>query len=806
METHTLQPIYRFLASGGEMGQLIRTVDWSTNPLGPIERWPQSLRTTLSLILHSKFPMFLFWGPERICFYNDAYRPSLGEIGKHPTALGQRAVDLWPEIWSTIEPLISQIMAGGEATWNEDQRFSIYRNGQLEETYWTYSYSPVHDESGAVGGVLATCTETTEKVTNLKGIAESKDQLMFAIDAAELGTWDLNPETNRFTGNDRLKSWFGLAPDAEIELPLALATIADEDRQRVIEAIETALQPSSGGNYAIEYTIVNPADQRKRRVKAKGKAVFDDAGKAVRFNGTLQDYTEEYRAGEEQQKLMTLVENSVDLMSVLGLDGRNTYINKAGRELLGIDDDQDVTQVPIADLHTPEQLEFVSSQILPTVMTTGRWSGQFAARNRKTGEIIPLYNNCLRIDDRLTGQPLAVGAVMRDLRPENTTKKALEESREQFRLLADFMPQFVWAAQPSGALNYFNQSVYNFSGLSAEDVQRHNWLRLVHPDERQATVDAWMNSVKTGESFVFQHRFRRNDGEYRWQLSRAVPMKNSEGVIQWWIGTSTDIDDQKKVADELEQMVQQRTLELHSSNQELIKTNHELEQFAYIASHDLQEPLRKIQSFSELLHLNLTDREMSGQYLNKISTSAQRMGELIKSVLNYSRLSNTAERFVETDLNQILAGVESDFELMIEQKGAVIRRSNLPVVEGIPMHLSQLFSNLIGNSLKFSATEPVIEITSQSLSAEEVAQIQGLRMDLPYVYIRVKDNGIGFEQEYAERVFTIFQRLNHTKSYSGTGIGLALCRKIVENHSGKITAESELGNGAAFHIYLPVKR
>ncbi|WP_111630409.1 PAS domain-containing protein [Larkinella arboricola] len=806
METNTLQPTYRFLARGGQMGQLIRTLDWSKNPLGPIESWPQSLRTTLSILLHSRFPMFLFWGPELICFYNDAYRPSLGNSGKHPTALGQPGELIWPEIWADIKPLIDRVMAGGEASWNEDQLLPIYRNGQIEDVYWTYSYSPVHDESGGVGGVFVTCTETTEKVITLKTIAESKDQLAFAIEAAELGTWDMDPETDRFTGNDRLKSWFGLAPEAEIDLPLALALIADKDRQRVRDAIQTALQPSSGGNYDVEYTIINPVDGRERRVKAKGKAFFDEAGKAYRFNGTLQDYTDEYRASAEQQKLLTLVENSVDLMSVLGLDGRNTYINKAGKQLLGIDDDQDVTRIPIADLHTPEQMDFVRTQVIPTVMTTGRWSGQFAARHLKTGEIIPLYNNCLRIDDPVTGQPLAIGAVMRDLRPEMAAQKALEESREQFRLLADLMPQFVWTALPSGILNYFNQSVYNFSGLSAEEVQRHSWLRLVHPDERQATVDAWMNSIKTGDGFVFQHRFRRHDGEYRWQLSRAVPIKNGEGGIQWWIGTSTDIDDQKKMADELERMVQQRTLELHSSNQELIKTNHELEQFAYIASHDLQEPLRKIQSFSELLHLNLTDREMSGQYLNKISTSAQRMGELIKSVLNYSRLSNTVERFVETDLNHILAGVESDFELLIEQKGAVIRRTELPVIEGIPMHLSQLFSNLVGNSLKFSGNEPVIEISSRLLSPVEAAQIQELRTDIPYVHIQVKDNGIGFEQEYAERVFTIFQRLNHTKSYSGTGIGLALCRKIVENHSGKIRAESELGKGATFHIYLPMKR
>jgi PAS domain S-box-containing protein len=694
MEPKTLPVSSQFLARGGEMGRLIHSFNWSETPMGTIENWPQSLRTTLSIILNSKFPMFLFWGPERIGFYNDAFRPSLGVNGKHPGALGQRGREIWPEIWSSIQPMIDQVMGGGEAIWREDQLLPIYRNGGIEEVYWTFSYSPVNVESGAVGGVFVTCTETTEKILTLKKAEESKDQLQFAIDAAELGTWDLNPATNRFTGNDRLKSWFGLAADAEIDLSMALDIIADKDRQRVAEAIQAALQPGSPGQYDLEYTIVNRLDRRERFVKAKGKAFFDELGKAYRFNGTLQDITEEVRGREEQHKLLTLVENSVDLMSILELDGTNSYINKAGKELLGIDCDQDVSLIPISDLHTPEQFEFVAAEIIPSVMGTGRWSGRFAARNVKTGETIPLYNNCLRVDDRNTGLPLAIGAVMRDLRPELAVQKALEESRERFRLLAN----------------------------------------------------------------------------------------------------------------ELEQMVQQRTQELNRSNQELIKTNHELEQFAYIASHDLQEPLRKIQSFSELLQANLNDEEAAGQYLTKISTSAKRMAELIKSVLNYSRLSTIADPFVETDLNQILADVETDFELLIQQKRATIQRDRLPVIEGIPMQLNQLFSNLMGNSLKFSVNDPRIILTTETLRPTDLARERGLNPGFDYVHIQFTDNGIGFEQEYSERVFTIFQRLNHRKSYTGTGIGLALCRKIVENHGGLIRAESELDKGTTFHIYLPVKR
>src|SRR6187402_1368886 len=214
-----------FISKGGESGALIRSIDWSKNPLGPIDEWPQSLLTTLSIILNSKFPMFLFWGEELICFYNDAYRPSLGKDGKHPSILGMKGEEAWPEIWHIIKPLIDQVLGGGESTWSEDQLIPIYRNGKIEDVYWTFSYSPVFDESGKAAGVFVTCNETTEKVIAYSQIEASKNELEFAIEATELGTWDYNPFTNKFTSNDRLKNWFGLPESAQVDLADAIEAI-----------------------------------------------------------------------------------------------------------------------------------------------------------------------------------------------------------------------------------------------------------------------------------------------------------------------------------------------------------------------------------------------------------------------------------------------------------------------------------------------------------------------------------------------------------------------------------------------------
>lgn len=663
------------------MGQFVRDKDWEQTSLGPSESWPQSLKTTLSILLNSRFPMFLWWGPDLLCFYNDAYRPSLGQNGKHPSILGMPALQAWPEIWETIKPLIDQVFAGGEATWHENQLIPIFRNGNIEDVYWTSSYSPVEDESGKVAGVLVTCSETTDAVNRLRQLEESKDQLSFAIEATELGTFDYDPNTNRFTANDRLKEWFGLPPKASIKLDDALNAIIPQDRQRVAEAIQKALEYSSGGNYDMEYTIIHPDTKKETIVKARGRAWFDDTKTACRFNGTLQD---------------------------------------------------------------------------------------------------------------VTAQALA--------------RKKLEEGEASFRLLADSMPQFVWSGDQDGNLNYFNQSVYQYSGLSLEVVNQQGWLQIVHPDDKDANLRTWLYAIRTGQNFSFEHRFRRYDGSYRWQLSRALPLKDAEGTIQMWVGTSTDIHDQKEFTNELEKVVQERTAELKQKNADLEKMNKELQAFTYISSHDLQEPLRKIQTFaSHILEKERRNLSKTGQeYLTRMNDSASRMQLLINDLLTYSRTTTTERKFENTLLNDILSEVKKDLREEIQQKNAVIEATNLCRASVIPFQFHQLFFNLISNSLKFSRTSPAPHITITC----ELAEGRHLKNDqldaaTHYQHLCFADNGIGFKQKYGERIFEVFQRLNGKNEYKGTGIGLAIVKKIIENHRGVIVATGHPQAGATFDIYLP---
>jgi signal transduction histidine kinase len=266
---------------------------------------------------------------------------------------------------------------------------------------------------------------------------------------------------------------------------------------------------------------------------------------------------------------------------------------------------------------------------------------------------------------------------------------------------------------------------------------------------------------------------------------------------------SKEIIIRKEAQDNLEIKIAERTKELVLKNEELEMKNHELQQFSWVVSHDLNEPIRKIQIFIKIIkELYLADDAKAVDYVNRTIKSAERMQTLITDLLAYSRLSSQVKPEV-TDLNVVLQEVLSDFDYLIERKNATIKTNELPTIDSIPSQLRQVFQNLIGNALKFSGNSqnPLIEITSELIadkSFDSPVSPQG-----KFCRITVKDNGIGFDEIYLDRIFIIFQSLNDRQSYEGTGIGLAIAKKIIEKHNGLITAKSQVGHGASFIIILP---
>ncbi|MEP7265499.1 MAG: chemotaxis protein CheB [Bacteroidota bacterium] len=290
-------------------------------------------------------------------------------------------------------------------------------------------------------------------------------------------------------------------------------------------------------------------------------------------------------------------------------------------------------------------------------------------------------------------------------------------------------------------------------------------------------------------------------------LLNAQQIVNAKTAEQLILLAIEDVTERRLVEEKLKTFAQDLETEVVERTRELQQTNDQLQQFAYITSHDLQEPLRKILTFSSALREKHAEELTEGSkfLLNKIETSSMRMSNLIQDVLNYSHLMNYEKLFVDTNLNETLDDILNDFDLLIEQKKAKIKIDVLPIISAVPMQMYQLFSNLLSNSLKFSkeGVAPLIHITTGMLSKKEMAKYPTLSNKLSYVEIIFRDNGIGFEQDYAEKIFVIFQRLHSKQAYIGTGIGLALNKKIAENHHGLIFAKSNATRGASFHVILP---
>lgn len=374
----------------------------------------------------------------------------------------------------------------------------------------------------------------------------------------------------------------------------------------------------------------------------------------------------------------------------------------------------------------------------------------------------------------------------------------LGESETKYRQLTDTLPLIVFSVAASGTVTVSNKRVKDVLGNNFTSFSSSSMGSLFHPDDNALIAKGWETAKKRRGVFTGQARVRIKDN-YIWHLVSIVPDSDERGDISGWIISMVDIHAQKLIEETLKDNKELRQAQesLKTSNDELSRKNRELEQFAYIASHDLQEPLRKIRNFTSLAERTLTEEEKDKLYFNKINSSAERMSRLITDVLNYSKLSIKENEFVTVDLNTVMDDVINDFEFQVQEKSAVITFDKLPSVNGIPVQLSQLFYNLIGNSLKFTEAAPVIKISYEFLEA--------VKSNLPKDYhkIAVTDNGIGIDSKYISKIFTIFKRLHHQSEYEGTGIGLALCEKIVENHNGSIEIDSVPNSGTTITVYLP---
>jgi len=573
------------------------------------------------------------------------------------------------------------------------------------------------------------------------------------------------------------------------------------------ELCPMAIALKEGREIQDQEIIVERPNGVKRNIMPHPKPFFNASGKVIGAVNMLVDITDRKIIEERNGHFAAIVQSSDDAIVSKTLEGIITSWNSSAERIFGYTA-QEMIGSHITRIIPPDRLD-EEPKILERLKRGERLDHFETKRITKDGRLLDISLSISPVKNS-KGQVIGASKIARDITAQKKAEQQIRESEERLRLAIEGadLGTFTWD-MINNDFNCSERLAHIYGHSPSTPLNYNDLLEAVYTDDRPLADCSFKKALQTG---IFQYEVRiilpNANQSIRWVRLNAkilfdekqVPIK-AQGIV---MDITEQITDQKKAKEELEKMVLERTSELLSSNSALEKSNHELEQFAYIASHDLQEPLRKIQTFADLVKGHLHGNEMAEKYFDKINSSARRMSTLINDVLNYSRLTKTGENFLYTDLNLVLKNVLSDYELLIEQKQAVIHYGELPTIHGISLQLHQLFSNLISNSLKFSVYKPQITITSKLLTPGEVQENDRLKKDKEYIQLVFTDNGIGFEQQYAEQIFIIFQRLNNQGSYSGTGIGLALCKKIVDHHNGIITAKSELGKGATFTIILPV--
>lgn len=507
-------PDLAFLSGGGEMGALMRAHDWSATAIGPPENWPQSLRTAVRLLLNTGHPMYIFWGSEGACIYNDAYRQSIGPE-RHPSSLGRPAREVWEEIWDTIGPQIDQVMAGRGATWHENALVPITRYGRLEQVYWTYSYGPIDEETApnGVGGVLVVCTETTRATLVERALRESEEQLRLATEAAEVGLWDVDMITDTLFWPARVKAMFGISPDVPVSMADFYAGLHADDRERVTAAFAAALDPGQRALYDVEYRTVGKEDGLTRWVAAKGRGFFDEKDVCVRVLGTAIDITARKRSEErlrslyetlerrvaealaERKILADIVESTDALIQVVDLDYRWLAINSASANAL-----ERLTRVrPKAG---DSMIDFLAQWPAHQQAMHVRWRRALAAEQFTTveklgdpaidGAFYEMKFNTLRDrDGAIVGAYLFAYDITQRLHDQARLAHAQEQLRQSQKIEA--------IGQLTGGVAHdFNNLLMVISGgLSLLD-------KYTDPERRQRIIDGMRQAAERGASLSRQ--------------------------------------------------------------------------------------------------------------------------------------------------------------------------------------------------------------------------------------------------------------------------------------------------------------
>jgi PAS domain S-box-containing protein len=636
---------------------------------------------------------------------------------------------------------------------------------------------PVRDEDGDVFAAMGMSQDITERKERERDLREAKTQLEAATEAGAVGTWEWNIPDDRFVAGPSLAGTFGVDPEEaseDVSLERFISSIYEADQERIQRKINDAVE--SCGKYEAEYRVWN-ADDELRWVVARGHVEADESGDPVSFPGALIDITERKRAEGElkrhKDQLETLFEVLPVGVVVADADGELVEANETAREIWGgeVFDAESVAEYDRYDIWWADSGQPVATDDITMARVL---RGEEVAEpdafeiEAANGERRIVMTDGMPIRDE-RGEVVRGVVTLTDVTERREYRRKLEESEQRYRTLIENFP--------NGGVGVFDEdfrytlvegTMWDDIDPDAADLEGRT-IRDALPPDTADDVEPIFRAALNGETDSVVSTL--GGRTYRvW----ATPLRDADGEITAGQSFAVDITDQ---------LERERQLE---------ESNERLEQFAYAASHDLQEPLRMVSSYLQLIEQRYADDfdEEGREFLAFAVDGAERMREMIDSLLAYSRVETAGDPLEPVDLNDVLDDVRTDLQVQIAERNAAVSVEDLPRVEGDEQQLRQLFQNLFSNALEYSGDEPPrVRVEVERSGAERV--------------VSVSDEGIGIAPEDQERIFEVFQRLHTVEEHAGTGVGLALCQRIVERHGGDIWVDSEPGEGSTFRFTLP---
>ncbi len=620
---------------------------------------------------------------------------------------------------------------------------------------------------------------TAELEEAYNSLKESENGLAEAQKIAHLGNWDWNIVTNGLYWSDEIYRIFGRSPqEFGATYDAFLSYVHPDDREYVNNAVIEAL---NGKSYSIDHRVIL-ADGEECIVHEQGEVTFDENNTPVRMKGTVQDITERKKAEEalheSEEQFHALAEAMPQIVWITRADGWNIYFNHQWVEYTGLTLEESYGHGWNKPFH-PDDQKRAWDAWQNAVHNNGSYSLECRLRDADgfyrwwLVRGVPFFNESGAIDKWF--------GTCTDIHDIKLTEQALRESEARLRQFYDSGMFGVFYYNLDGSVTDANDEFLEIIGYTREDLQSGliQWDKMTPPEYRSLDEYAIAELKATGVDTPYEKEFIRKDGS-RIPIflgAATIDEARDEGVV-----FVLDITERKK-AEEI----------LKLKLEELRRSNEELEQFAYVSSHDLQEPLRMISSYLQLLQRRYQGKidDKADKYIYYAVDGAARMQVLINDLLEFSRVTTKAGEPEPTDSELVLNQVLSNLDLYIKQNNATVTHDPLPEVMADNTQLAQVFQNLIANGIKFHGEEaPKIHISAEKKANEWL--------------FSVKDNGIGIDPQYSEKIFEVFKRLHKKEEYPGTGIGLAICKKIVERHGGRIWVESELGKGSTFYFTLPI--